>query len=81
MKCFLQEFERLEDASGVFKLIGPVLILQDPIEVGARHAKWRGVLVCRWKPGAKLIRLSTARRRTRCHAHELATERPGLRLC
>lgn len=28
-----QEFERLEDASGVFKLIGPVLIRQDPIEV------------------------------------------------
>jgi hypothetical protein len=29
----MQEFERLEDASGVFKLIGPVLIRQDPIEV------------------------------------------------
>ena len=45
MQC-LQEFERLEDASGVFKLIGPVLIRQDPIEVGARHAKQHGVLMC-----------------------------------
>ena len=45
MQC-LQEFERLEDASGVFKLIGPVLIRQDPIEVGARHAKRHGVLMC-----------------------------------
>jgi len=30
---WLQELDRLEDVSGVFKLIGPVLIRQDPIEV------------------------------------------------
>ena len=40
--CDAQELDQLEDARGVFKLIGPTLIRQDPIEVTSAAEMYRG---------------------------------------